>query len=189
MTKDINLLTKKKDYENKEKVFRFFRKISIISGFLIVALLLIIFLFQQKIKTQYQELLSKKEQKLNQLLQKKEIEKKMLYINEKSISFKKNLQEDVSFLPYYHILLGHFPISSESANIKLIVYNNKRDVELLLNFYNYQDLYQSLGRLEEEKFLNLFDHLSLNSFSLSEEKMKSYQLTLKGKFKPIENAN
>lgn len=189
MKKHINLLTKKKDYQTKERFFYLLRKVAIISGFLIVVFLSIIFLFQQKIKGQYQRLLSKKQEKLKQLLAKKEREKKLVYINEKSLAFKRFLQEDMNFLPYYNALLNHFPISSESAKIKYINFNNQREVKLLISFYNYQDLYQSLGRLEDDKFLSLFDYLTLNSFSLSEEKMKTYQLTLKGKFNPIKNAN
>lgn len=189
MKKYINLLTKKKDYQKKEKIFFLLRKISIFFSFLVLVLLLATFLFEQKLKNQYQQLLSKKETLLTQLLSKKELEKKVVYLNNKGAIFDKILTQDVNFLPYYKILVDYFPISSDSATIESVTFNNKKETELVLNFFNYQDLYDSLSHLEDEKFLSLFEELYLDWLNLTEEKTRNYQLTLKGKFKPIKDVN
>lgn len=189
MKKYINLLTTKKDYKEKEQFFLILRKISFVLIFFTFILLITILLFQQKINSQYQKLLLEKENYLQQLLSKKEIEKKVIYINEKGVTFNKILKEDVDFLPYYQTLIDYFPASSQSATIKSISFNNKKEVKIVVNFINEQELYQFLDHLEEDKFLNLFSNLFLNSFNLSEKEKKFYQLILEGQFKPLKNVN
>lgn len=185
MSKQINLLSQKKDYQKKEKFFSLFRKITLLLGIFTMLSLFTIFFIHKKIKTQYQTSLSKKENGLNQLILKKDIEKQVVYFNEKSSFFNKILKEDVNFLPYYRILKTYLPVSTESADISSIKYDNRKTVEFALTFSNYEDLYNSISAFEDEKFLNLFDELTLNSINLSEIKTKNYQLSLKGKFKAL----
>ncbi len=185
MKKYINLLSKKKDYQKKEKFFNLFRKITTLLGIVTIFILLSLFVVYQKIKSQHQSLLSKKEDYLNQLILKKDVEKQIIYFNEKSSLFNNILKKDVNFLPYYRILKTYLPVSTESADISSIKYDNQKIVEFALSFSNYEDLYNSLSNLENEEFLNIFDDLTLQSINLSETKIKNYQLSLKGKFKTL----
>lgn len=185
MKKYINLLSQKKDYQKKEKFFRLFRGTTTLLGIITILFLLTIFFIDEKIKKEHQTLLSKKKDFLNQLILKKDVEKQIIYFNEKSNFFNKILKEDINFLPYYRVLKTYLPVSTQSADISLIKYNNTKKVEFALAFSNYQDLYNSLSNLENEKFLNLFDDLTLNSINLSETKIKNYQLSFKGRFKTL----
>jgi predicted RND superfamily exporter protein len=185
MKKHINLLIQRKDYKKKERFFYWFRKVTFALGFITILILLAILINNQKVKNQYASLLSKKEAILQELSRKKEIEKQVVYVNEKSNFLDKVLNEDVNFLPYYRALKAYLPISTSSADIGSIKYDKAKRVEFLLNFSNYNDLYDSLSNFESEEFLKLFEELTLNSVNLSETKAKNYQLSLKGKFKDI----
>jgi len=185
MKKQINLLLQQKDYKKKEKFFSIFRKITVLLGIATVLCLFTIFYIDKKTKTQYQILLSKKEDYLKQLILKKNVERQTVYFNEKSNLFNKILKEDINFLPYYRILKTYLPVSTQSADINSVKYDNKKTVEFALSFSNYEDLYNSISAFENEKFLAFFDELTLNSINLAETKTKNYQLSLKGKFKTL----
>jgi len=185
MKRYINLLTQRKDYQKKEKFFSRFRRMTTLLGVVTILFLIIVFAIEEKIKKEYQTLLAKKQDFLNQLISKKDVEKQIIYFNEKSNFFNKVLKEDINFLPYYRVLKTYLPVSTQSADISMIKYNNTKKVEFVLTFSNYQDLYNSLSNLENEKFLNLFDELTLNSINLSETKIRNYQLSFRGRFKPL----
>lgn len=185
MRKRINLLYKKKDYQNIERIFINLRKFTFALGAVSILLLLIIFVLKTGAKSKYEEKLSTKQQHLTQLLAKKDIETKAIYFNEKSTVLKSYLKDDINFLPYYQQLQTYLPVSTDYTSIELINFDNERNVEIVLSFPNYDDFYQHLSRFENEQFLGIFENLMIDSFTLSEEKSQSYQLKLIGKFKPL----
>jgi hypothetical protein len=185
MKKHINLLIQKNDYKKKETIFYRLRIITGVLAIISIISLFIIFFLQQQINSEYQKLLSKKEDYLRQITKKKEIEKQILYFNEKSNVFKQILKNDVNFLPYYRILRAYLLVSTESADINFIKYDNKKTVEFVLSFSNYIEMYNSLSNFEDKKFLTIFDNLILNSINFSEMKTKNYQLSLKGRLKQL----
>lgn len=185
MRKRINLLYKKKDYQNIERIFINLRRFTFALGAVSVLLLLIIFVLKTGAKSKYEEKLSTKQQHLTQLLAKKDIETKAIYFNEKSTVLKSYLKDDINFLPYYQKLQTYLPVSTDYTSIELINFDNERNAEIVLSFSNYDDFYRHLSRFENEQFLGIFENLMIDSFTLSEEKSQSYQLKLIGKFKPL----
>lgn len=185
MKKRINLLYKKKDYQNIERIFINLRRLTFALGAVSVLLLLIIFVLKTGAKSKHEEKLSIKQQYFTQLLAKKDIETKAIYFNEKSTVLKSYLKDDINFLPYYQQLQTYLPVSTDYTSIELINFDNERNAEIVLSFSNYDDFYQHLSRFENEQFLGIFENLMIDSFTLSEEKSQSYQLKLIGKFKPL----
>lgn len=161
------------------------RKSTFFFGAVSILSLIITLAVTTNVRSRYINLLSQKESYLNTLLTAREAEKKLAFLTEKGSVFANFLKNDVNFLPYYRLLQSYLLASTSSANIDHINYDNQRNAEIVLIFSDYQNLYDSLQRLEDENFLNIFDNLTLDSFAISEGKTKNYQLTLKGRFKPL----
>lgn len=185
MKKKANLLLRKKNYQQLEKFFAYFR---VVTFFLVAALFISIislFLLMNSIKTQRQKLTAAKELLLTSIISRKDIETKALYFNQKGVALNTYLKDDVNFLPYYNQLQTYLPISSQSASIESIDYDNKRNVSVVLKFTNYDDFYNSLSSLQNSRFLSIFDSLSLEAFSITEAKVNNYSLQLVGKLKEL----
>lgn len=189
MKKHINLLKQKKDYLQKELLFKKFRYLVFGLSVLVILLLVIFFIFEINQNKRYLNLLNEKEMLLQSLLSKKEMEKNVLYFNQKIAAFAEIRQQDVNFFPYYQLLLTNFPFSTATATLTAFDLNNKREIKFTLNFSDFENFYQALEKLEDKKFLRLFERLTLQGISLKEGEAKNYQLTLTGKFIPFDVKN
>jgi hypothetical protein len=185
MKKHINLLLKRPGYKKIELFFDYFKIVTIFIGFCSFASAFVLFLVVNSARAEYNSLLVQKQQYLQDINQKQDIEKKALYINQKSSTVNTILKNDLNFLPYYTLLQQYLPLDSNAASIESIEYNNKREVEIILAFNNYAEFYNSLANLQDQKFLSIFESLKLESFTITEEKNNIYRLSLKGKFKQI----
>jgi hypothetical protein len=185
MKKHINLLLKRPGFKKVEVFFDYFKIITVFIGFCSLASAFVLLLLIGSVKAEYNGLLNQKTQYLQDISQKQDIEKKALYINQKSSAVNTILKNDLNFLPYYTLLQQYLPLDSNSASIESIEYNNKREVQIVLAFSDYTEFYNSLSNLQNEQFLSIFEVLKLQSFSITEEKNNIYRLSLAGKFKAI----
>lgn len=188
MKKSINLLIRRYSYEYREKVFSRIRIAIVVIGFLCVLSLVMIYSLKTNVNIQKQKLLSKKEEYLSELLTKKDIEKKVSLLDEKSTTLVNILNNDVDFLEYYHFLQSHLPLSTGSAQLSQMQFDNKRKVSFTLNFSRFNDFYQTLQDFEKDQFLDNFDSVSLGSFVVSPEvSNESFKIVFNGSLKNIKN--
>ena len=110
MSKYINLLLKGQTYRQQEKIFEKIRTASFVIGFICITSLAVVFLLKTVKEVERARLLSQKERLLSELLNKRDIEKKVIYFNDKSVEFENILAKDVNFLPYYRLLVNYLPI-------------------------------------------------------------------------------
>lgn len=188
MKKSINLLIRRHSYEYREKVFSRMRIAIVAIGCLCVLSLVTIYSLKTNVNIQKQKLLSKKEEYLSELLTKKDIEKKVSLLDEKSATLVNILNNDVDFLEYYHFLQSHLPLSTGSAQLSQMQFDNKRKVSFTLNFSRFNDFYQTLQNFEKDQFLDNFDAVSLGSFVVSPEASnESFKIVFNGSLKNIKN--
>lgn len=188
MKKSINLLILRHSYEYREKVFSRIRIAIVAIGSLCVLSLVTIYSLKTNVNIQKQKLLSKKEEYLSELLTKKDIEKKVSFLDEKSTTLVNILNNDVDFLEYYHFLQSHLPLSTGSAQLSKMQFDNKRKVSFTLNFSRFNDFYQTLQDFEKDQFLDNFDAVSLGSFVISPETSnESFKIVFNGSLKNIKN--
>lgn len=187
MKRTINLLSRRRTYQYKEKIFGVLRTITILIGVLCVGALGVVFFLKTREQLYNKALLSRKEEYLTELLTKKDIEKKVVYFNEKSIAVDNLLKNDVRFLPYYRLLVSYLPQgASGSADLAEMQYDNKREASFTLNFPDSTDFYNVLDYFEEERFLSIFEKLTLKEFPVSDEPaLGGFQVVFNGRFKPI----
>ena len=186
MSKYINLLLKGQTYRQQEKIFEKIRTASFVIGFICITSLAVVFLLKTVKEVERARLLSQKERLLSELLNKRDIEKKVIYFNDKSVEFENILAKDVNFLPYYRLLVNYLPISTGSAEIESMKYENEKNVSFTLNFSDYDVFYDSLNNLEDLAFLKIFERLSLEEFSITGESTNNYKVSFSGKFKPVD---
>lgn len=108
------------------------------------------------------------------------------YFNQKNNLLSDILKNDVNFLPYYNKLNEFIPVSTEEATISNVNFDNKRQIGFTLNFNSYEEFVGFLGALQDKSFLEIFDKLTLESFSIREGELVKYSLQLVGTMKPLE---
>lgn len=188
MSQAINLLRKRQLYKHKEKIFAIFRLMTVVFGGFCVGALVMMFYLKTNAQLKNKALLGKKEQYLTELLTKKDVEKQVLYFNDKSIAFDKILKEDVNFLPYYRLLSSRLPTATGAATLSDVTYNNKGEVSFALTFPDYNSFYNVLNDFQNQSFLNIFEKLSLGSFKVGNESgTTEYKISLQGNLEPIKD--
>ncbi len=185
MKKHVNLQIKKKGYQKLEKILLTIKTVSFVLVLLVFLLTSVLFLLRTSVRSEYTKLETQKANLLTLILRRKTTENEAIYFNQKSTYFNTNLKEDVNFLPYYRNLQKYLELASNSASIESIDYDNKRNVSMVLKFNDYESFYSYLSSLQDPVFLNLFETLRLDSFSITEAKVSNYNLSFTGKFKEI----
>lgn len=186
MKKRINLLYSRKNYAQIRNLVKYFRLFTYFLGLVTIVALSSVFALKSLMKTKYDLAAGKKQELLKESIRNKDLEHDALFMNDKSIAFNEYLSQDVNFLPYYRILRNYLPVSTSSASINLIGYDNKRNTSFTIEFSAYEDFIGFIENVEDEKFLSIFEKLQLESFSISEKKAANYRLRLVGKFKPTD---
>lgn len=146
---------------------------------------MVVFFLKTRAQFKSDEKLLEKEGYLNQLLARKDSEKKAVYFNDKSSNFLDFLKKDVNFLPYYKRLQEYLPVATSAARIESVTFNNTRDVQMIIAFSKYEDFYDFLSSVETESFLSIFESLTLKSFSINKLETENFKFTLTGRFKEI----
>ena len=188
----INLLTNREDYN---KIESFFRLLRIVLVFLILIFVLVFIFFFMKLIFQMQRvqtLTNQKKALLDSIQGKENSEAKILYIQNKYRSIKKDLTEDANSLPYYNLLNSTLSTSTESAALKSFAIDKNRDFTFTVAFQNFSSLLNFFKFIESDNFLKNFEKISLKSFSSGEEKSNeksNYQLSFSGRFILIKNEN
>lgn len=180
MRKKINLILSKKDYYKKELIFKYFRFITISLGFFVLVLILIMVNTGFGLNSDLEVVQKEKELILSELIKKKEEQVQLSYVQEKDTLVNNAILNDVNFVPYYNELKSYLPIASGSASIDSIDFDNKQNFKLTISFFDYEKFNSFLAYLEDKKFLDIFEKLVLDSFSISEEKNNNYKLVLIG---------
>lgn len=160
-----------------------------LSGFGVVLFLFFIFLIFQVVQldTKHQDLLKKKETYLKYLLDEKDLEANMRYFKSKQTQLNTFLKDDARFLPYYEVLSNSLKQASDRTQLDTIDIDKDRNTRFVVRFNSSDEMLLFLKYIEAEDFLKNFVSLSLQSFSLSNQKTKGnrYQLELQGVFKEI----
>lgn len=188
MRKRANLLLQKKDYLKREKFFYYFRCITIGFGVISIIILISIIYLTVNVKMESDSLdikISDKQKFINNNI---ELKTGINYFNQKNNLVSDILKKDVNFLPYYNKLYEFIPLSTDEAIINNINFNNKREVDFTVSFTSFEYFKDFLGALQAKTFLDIFDALTLQSFSIKEGTMTNYTLQLVGVLKPLETS-
>ena len=186
MRKRANLLFAKKDYFKKEKYFYYFRGVTVGFGVISIIVLIIMIYLMMSISLET-EVINRQISDVQKYLNKnQQLRTDINYFNQKNNLAGEILKKDVNFVPYYNKLIQYIPVSTDQATINSINFNNKHEVDFILTFTEYENFINFLSALQTKSFLDIFDKLSLESFSIREGKMNNYQLELKGILKALE---
>lgn len=185
MKKHINLLYDRRDYIYIETIFLYFRRLTYIFFAVCLLITAISFVLKEIEKKKYTTLLSKKEALLKASLSGRDFETKTLFVNDKASEANQYLADDVNFLPYYELLKQYLPVSTTSAEIKLISHDNKKNTSFVVEFSDHDSFIEFIDRVEDPTFLDIFNELSIQSFSISDKRKGIYSLKLTGRFKSI----
>ncbi len=185
MKKRVNLLLKKRSYQNLERILKGVKGLSLILVIFTFISLFVLLLLKNIEKQHYQKLQTQKESLLESILKRKNTEQQALYFNQKSSLINLYLQNDVNFLAYYKELQNYLPLASTSASIDKIDYDSKHNFKMVIKIDNYSTFYNYLTYIQNPQFLNIFETLKLDSFTINEAHTNNYNLSLSGRFKPI----
>lgn len=190
MKKSINLLAKRRLYEQGEKVFQGVRISIVVFGTVCMMGLIAAYLLKTEVTLKHKSLLDQKEKYLSELLGKKDIEKKVVFLNEKSAAIENILKKDVRFLDYYRFVEEHLPFSTPAAQIIQIGLDNKREVSFTLAYPTFNDFYVAMEAYENSEFLRNFENLTMNGYKISSEKQageegEAFEIILNGTLKPL----
>jgi hypothetical protein len=186
MRKRANLLLQKKDYFKLEKYFYYFRGFTVGFGIVSIIILIIIVYMMIGLRLENDRINLQISDNQKYINKNADIKTGINYFNQKNNLLSDILKNDVNFLPYYNKLNEFIPVSTEEAAISNVNFNNKREIGFTLNFNSYDEFISFLGALQNQSFLEIFDKLSLESFSIREGELTKYALQLIGIMKPLE---
>lgn len=192
MKKHINLFRKKKVDKNALLLSSQISKIGTILGVILFVVFAFFAVRVILLKRDILKLSQTKQILLTTLMNDKDSEAKMTFLNNKYSQLDTFLKDDAAFLPYYKIMKDVLSQSSNSAVIDSISISKDRSVQFLVSFGEFNDLISFLSYTESNEFLKHFEVLSLSNFSIKYEQIrgikegrKVYQLSLAGVFKEI----
>jgi len=186
MRKRANLLLQKKDYFKLEKYFYYFRGFTVGFGIVSIIILIIIVYMMISLRLENDRINLQISDNQKYINKNADIKTGINYFNQKNNLLSEILKNDVNFLPYYNKLNEFIPVSTEEATISNVNFNNKREIGFTMNFNSYEEFISFLGALQDRAFLEIFDKLTLESFSIREGELVKYALTLVGIMKPLE---
>jgi hypothetical protein len=180
----INLLTYKANYQNLEKYFAYFRYSVIGLSIIFFGVVLYFLASALTLNGKISNLESRKANFLQALIDKKENEAKILFIQKKYQAMEKFLEDDAKFSPYYNLLVSTLSSSTESARLKSFQIDKERNIDFWVTFNNFREMAGFFEFVESEKFLSNFEKLSLKSFNTVSDKkqQENYELSFYGKF-------
>lgn len=191
MKRRINLFSAKK--QRSESVL--FTEQSKFTGTVIGIILFVVFLLftilQIQLSSQVAGLQDEKKILLEATLGDKNSEAKLSYFVKKKEQLKNYLKDDAEFLPYYNLLKDILAFSSESPILESMTIDKKKTTTFIVRFEEYAPAYEFLKYIESASFLDNFNELRLDSFSLTRDNTNSaqgYQLRFHGKFKVIDGS-
>jgi len=184
--KRINLLENRVDYQNALRLFYYVR----VSSFFFFFIFLLVFFFSNL------RLINDKK-KLDSFFNQKKIlleneqsnidEKvKINLLNKKYQNIQLFLKDDAQFLPYYNLLLSSLKTATAEPTLLSFTIDKEKNTEFNVGFSNFKQVIDFLNFIEGDYFLNKFESLVLNGFSISE---KTMNLSFKGKFIFLKNEN
>jgi len=183
----INLLVNREDYQKYEN---FFERLKLAAAILTVILTIIFTYFYISIKNKfnsYEKMNLEKKTYLQLLTERRPDEAKINYIQKKYLDLKTFLKDDASSAAYYEILYNAISNSSESAKLKSLEVDKKRNTSFTITFSIFEKMMDFLKFAESEKFLNNFESISLKNLDIvgNKEKNENYELSFSGKFVPV----
>ena len=183
----INLLVNREDYQKYEN---FFERLKLTAAILTVILTIIFTYFYISIKNRfnsYEKMNLEKKTYLQLLTERRPDEAKINYIQKKYLDLKTFLKDDASSVAYYEILYNAISNSSESAKLKSLEVDKKRNTSFTITFSIFEKMMDFLKFAESEKFLNNFESISLKNLDIvgNKEKNENYELSFSGKFVPV----
>ena len=191
--KGINFAYRLDKYYKKEKLFALLRKISILMTFLVTLVTIIVIFLNIKTSIQTKELTFEKRKILQLFLEHStETEKIFTLLDKMKFTQKVLNTKDVRFLIYYKAVDDIIKeISKESSHsaiqIKNFSLDKNRKVDFEITTEDLQEYLKLLDSIDKQKFLNLFEELTLTNFNINNEISSNvYTLKFRGKFKPLD---
>lgn len=191
--KGINFARKIEKYYKKEKLFLAARKSAIGLTFLTTAITVFVIFLNIKISIQTRSLTIERKKLLDSLLE-HSIENEKLFVISDKVRFAKKIlnTEDVRFLTYYKavddVIKEISKQSTESAiQIQQFQLDKNRNVNFEITTESLQGYLSFLDSIDETKFLNLFEDLTLTRFNITKSSNSDlYTLKFKGRFKQLD---
>jgi len=175
--KRINLFGSRFEYLQIEKQFYYIRLLTVVLFFAFLFIFLLTNLKLLADKKQLDQAFAQKKFLLENQQEnvKEEAKIKLLFNKHQDIQKK----EDAYFLPYYQLLIASLKTATPEPDLLSFKVDNQKNTEFILGFSNFDQMIKFLSFIEKEDFLNKFETLVLNGFSLNPSKM---ELLFKGKF-------
>jgi len=182
--KRINLFGSKIEYFKIEKQFYYIRVFTVVLFFVFLFIFLFINIKLISYKKQLYTLFAQKKVLLENQQENVNEEAKIKILFNKHQNIKNLLKEDAHFLPYYELLISSLKTATPEPNLLSFKVDKQKNTEFILGFSNFDQMIKFLIFIENEDFLNKFETLVLNGFSLNQSKM---ELSFKGKFISLKN--
>ena len=182
--KRINLLGSRFEYLQIEKQFYYVRLLTVVLFFAFLFIFLLTNLRLLEDKKQLDQTFAQKKVLLENQQENVKEEAKIKLLFNKHQDIQNFLKEDSHFLPYYQLLIASLKIATPEPALLSFKVDNQKNTEFILGFSNFDQMIKFLSFIENEDFLNKFETLVLNGFSLDTSKM---ELLFKGKFISLKN--
>lgn len=183
----INLFRKKarRDYlsSHADKIKKILNVLGV--GFFLLFILLIAQVI--KLNTKQQVLFQKKSLYLKYLLEEKESEVNVRYFKSKQTQMNSFLKNDAHFLPYYTVLKKSLDDATIPPLLDTIDIDKDRNTRFIVKFNSYDEMLFFLKYVEDEIFLQHFNSLTLQTFTIDKQTIRGnrFELELKGQFKEL----
>lgn len=186
MKKGINLIIKQKKYLLYEKFFYYLRLVLVFTSIFFLIVLIVFFFVLFSKERRLERLMTDKKNYLDILNKNKEVEAEFVYFRNKQKRLISIINQDVNFLPYYHLVTESLKSASPEPKLDMIVINKDRSINFTLIFNDSNSTILFLKFAESDQFLKNFSQLIISQFNIELTKgNKNYHLYFIGKLNPI----
>ena len=184
--KRINLFGSRFEYLQIEKQFYYVRLLTVVLFFAFLFIFLLTNLKLLADKKQLDQAFAQKKVLLENQQENVNEEARIRLLFNKHQDIQNFLKDDAHFLPYYQLLVSTLKTATPEPTLLSFKVDKEKNTEFTLGFTDINQMTKFLSFIENEDFLNKFETLVLNGFSLNPSKM---ELSFKGKFISLKNEN
>lgn len=191
MKKKINLLyTRDQIYQKSKIVYALINKLLILN-FILFSILMILTVYNNNLQEEYRRNIRLKEELTKEANKKIPIEVEANLLSNKIVFLNSALNDDIKIKKYLDFVL--FQVKQSTSEVRLNKFFFDKDKNFLFSFLlpNQKSIIDFIELIETDSFRSQFVLLNLNSFKISsnsdQDKNKTYNLIIEGKFKEIKN--
>lgn len=191
MKKKINLLyTRDQIYQKSKIVYALINKLLILN-FILFSILMILTVYNNNLQEEYRRNIRLKEELTKEANKKIPIEVEANLLSNKIVFLNSALNDDIKIKKYLDFVL--FQLKQSTSEVRLNKFFFDKDKNFLFSFLlpNQKSIIDFIELIETDSFRSQFVLLNLNSFKISsnsdQDKNKTYNLIIEGKFKEIKN--